>query len=110
MSVEKQIRRIARDELEVQSENIEEVLRSSFREENLEIKERLETIISQLEEMGIQISKLRSRTETLEEELNNKLRLIVKLRINTLDKLISEYQRLMGILFPNQEESNTSAS
>ena len=109
MSVEEQIKTIAKDELQAQLDTIEELLRSSFRKESNEIKEHLQAISSQLEEMGTLISELSLRTEKLEEDLNSKLGLIMRLRINTLGKLISEYQRLMGILFPNLEESAARA-
>ncbi len=109
MSVEEQIKTIAKDELPAQLDTIEEVMRSSFRKEYKEFKEQLQAMNSQLEEMGTLIAELNLRTEKLEEDLSNKLGLIMKLRINTLGKLISEYQRLMGILFPNLEESAARA-
>jgi len=105
MSVEEQIKTIAKDELQAQLDTIEEVMRSSFRKESNEFKEQLQAMSAQLEEMGMLIAELNLRTENLEEDLNNRLGLIMKLRINTLGKLISEYKRLMGILFPNLEES-----
>lgn len=105
MSLEEQIKTIAKDELQAQLDTIEEVLRSSFRKESNEIKEHLQAMSSQLEEMGMLISELSLRTDKLEKDLNSKLGLIMRLRINTLDKLISEYKRLMGILFPNLESA-----
>ena len=46
---------------------------------------------------------------TLEEELNNRWSLVVKLRKYTLDQLMSEYKRLTGSLRPEQEETNENA-
>ena len=103
MSVEEQIKTIAKDELQAQLDTIEEVMRSSFRKESNEVKEKIQATSTQLEEMGTLIAELNLRTEKLEKDLINKFDLIVKLRKNTLDQLISEYKRLMGILFPNLE-------
>ncbi len=103
MSVEEQIRTIAKDELQAQMDTIEDIIRSSFRKEGNEFKEQLQAMSSQLEEMGTIIAELNLRTEKLEEDLSNKLGLIMKLRINTLGKLISEYERLMGILFAHAQ-------
>ena len=109
MNIEEQIKTIAKDELQAQLDTIEEVMRSSFMKESNEFKEQLQAKSSQLEDIGTLIAELSLRTEKLEEDLNNKLGLIMRLRINTLGKLISEYQRLMGILFPNLEASAARA-
>ena len=103
MSVEEQIRTIAKDELQTQLDNIEERMRSSFRKESNEVKEKIQEISIQLEEMGTLIAELNLRTEKLEKDIINKFDLIVKLRKYTLDQLISEYKRLMGIPYPNLE-------
>jgi hypothetical protein len=52
---------------------------------------------------------LTSRIETLEEELNNRWSLVVKLRKYTLDQLMSEYKRLTGSMRPEQEEKDENA-
>ena len=103
MSVEEQIRTIAKDELQTQLDNIEERMRSSFRKESNEVKEKIQEISIQLEEMGTLIAELNLRTEKLEKDIINKFDLILKLRKYTLDQLISGYKRLMGIPYPNLE-------
>ena len=109
MSVEEQIRTIAKDELQTQLDTIEEGMRSSFRKQSNELKKKIQVISIQLEEMGTLIAELNLRTEKLEKDLINKFDLIVKLRKNTLGQLISEYKRLMGTLYPNLEESAEKA-
>lgn len=96
MSIEEQIKKIANDELQAQKDTIEKVIQSSFRKESIEFKKQLQVVSSQLEEIDALIAELNLRIEKLEEDLSNKFGLIMILRINTLDKLISEYQRLIG--------------
>ncbi len=109
MSLEEQIRTIAKDELQTQLDNIEKRMRSSFRKESNEIKEQIQAMSTQLEEMGTLIAELNLKAEKLEEGLINKFELIVKLRKYTLDQLISGYKRFTGTLHPNLEEPAENA-
>ena len=105
MSLEEEIRTIAKDELQTQLDDIEKRMRSSFRKESNEIKEQIQAVSTQMEEMGTLIADLNLRTQKLEEDLANRFGLVVKLRKYTLDQLMSEYKRLTGTLRPDQEES-----
>ena len=89
MSVEEQIRDIAREELKTLLDEIEEKLRSYFDEE--------------LEGFRKQLSEVSSRTEMLEKQLHEKVNILVKLRKYTLDQLMSEYNRLMDVIQPDKE-------
>jgi peptidoglycan hydrolase CwlO-like protein len=109
MSIEEQIRTIAKDELQTQLDDIEKRMRSSFRKESNEIKEQIQAINTQLEDLGTLIADLNLRTQKLEEDLSNRFGLVVKLRKYTLDQLMSEYKRLTGTLRPDQEESPENA-
>ena len=104
MSIEEQIRTIAKDELQTQLDDIEKRMRSSFRKESNEIKEQIQAISAQMEDLGTLIADLNLRTQKLEEDLSNRFGLVVKLRKYTLDQLMSEYKRLTGTLRPEQEE------
>ena len=145
MSIEEQIKTIAKQELEATLSDIENRLESSFRRENNKLKEDLDAIAAQIggldeslkegidtlsaqtkketikikedvEALTGQISglvttveDLTGRIETLEEELNNRWSLVVKLRKYTLDQLMSEYKRLTGTMRPEQEETDENA-
>ena len=52
MSIEEEIRTIAKDELQTQLDDIEKRMRSSFRKESNEIKEQIQAVGTQMEEMG----------------------------------------------------------
>ena len=109
MSIEEQIRTIAKDELQTQLDDIEKRMRSSFRKESNEIKEQIQAISAQMEDLGTLIADLNLRTQKLEEDLSNRFGLVVKLRKYTLDQLMSEYKRLTGTLRPDQEETPENA-
>ncbi|TRO46735.1 hypothetical protein E2P65_05330 [Candidatus Bathyarchaeota archaeon] len=109
MSIEEQIRTIAKDELQTQLDDIEKRMRSSFRKESNEIKEQIQAITTQMEDLSTLIADLNLRTAKLEEDLSNRFGLVVKLRKYTLDQLMSEYKRLTGTLRPDQEESPENA-
>ena len=109
MSIEEEIRTIAKDELQTQRDDIEKRMRSSFRKESNEIKEQIQAISTQMEDLGTLVAELNLRTEKLEEDLTNRFGLVVKLRKYTLDQLMSEYKRLTGTLRPDQEESPENA-
>jgi archaellum component FlaC len=89
MSVEEQIRDIAREELKTLLNEIEEKLRSYFDEE--------------LDGFRKQLSEVSSRTEMIEKQLHEKVNILVKLRKYTLDQLMSEYNRLMDVIQPEKE-------
>jgi archaellum component FlaC len=145
MSIEEQIKTIAKQEIETPLVDIEKRLKTSFKRENAKVKEDLDAIAAQIggldaslkegivtlsaqtkketikikedvEAMTGQISglvttveDLTGRIETLEEELNNRWSLVVKLRKYTLDQLMSEYKRLTGTMRPDQEETDENA-
>ena len=106
MSIEDEIRTIVKDELQTQLDDLEKHLRSSFRKESNEIKEQIQSVNTQMEDLGTLIADLNLRTQKLEEDLTNRFGLVVKLRKYTLDQLMSEYKRLTGTLRPDQEESH----
>jgi chromosome segregation ATPase len=109
MSIEEQIRTIAKAELQTQLDDIEKRMRSSFRKESNEIKEQIQAISTQMEDLGTLIADLNLRTQKLEEDLTNRFGLVVKLRKYTLDQLMSEYKRLTGTLRPDKEETPENA-
>lgn len=95
MSIEEQIRRIAREELKPQLDEFDERLRRYLEGE--------------LDEIKRELAALSSRTEKLEEEMDKKLNLLVKLRKYTLDQLMSEYKRLTNIMRAEKEEQPENA-
>jgi predicted nuclease with TOPRIM domain len=109
MSIEEQIRMIAKQELDIQLSDAEKRLRAQSRQENKEILDQIEGITAQLEALNETITDLSSRIEKLEEDLSNRFGLVVKLRKYTLDQLMSEYKRLTGSMRPEQEESAENA-
>jgi uncharacterized protein involved in exopolysaccharide biosynthesis len=109
MSLEEQIRTIANDELQTQIDDIEKRMRSSFRKENNEIKEQIQALGTQLEDLNTLITGINLRSEKLEKNIPKRFGLITKLRKHTLDQLMSEYKRLTGTLRPDQDESPKNA-
>ena len=109
MSIEEQIRTIAKDELSTELEEIEKSLKAAYRKDNRQIREDLKVLTGKLEKFTVQMDDLRQRIEKLEEEMNNRWSLVVKLRKYTLDQLMSEYKRLTGQMRPEQEESIENA-
>lgn len=95
MSIEEQIKNIAKEELRKQFDEINEELRGYLDKEIGEIRQQLSDLIS--------------RTEKLERRLDERMNLMVKLRKYTLDQLMSEYKRLMDVLRPEREESVENA-
>ena len=142
MSIEEQIKTIVKQELEIPLVEIENSLKTSFRQENSNLKEDLEAIVTQIggldaslkdgirtlsaqtKKENIKVKEdivaltgqltglnetlvtLTGRIETLEEELNNRWSLVVKLRKYTLDQLMSEYKRLTGTTRMEQAETD----
>ncbi len=76
------------------------------KKDNIKIKEDIEDLTRQLAGLSEALVTLTGRIETLEEELNNRWSLVVKLRKYTLDQLMSEYKRLTGTMRPEQEEKD----
>ncbi len=105
MSIEEQIRTIAKDEISTEFEEIEKSLKAAYRKDNRQIREDLKVLTGKLEKFTVQMEDLQGRIEKLEEEMNNRWSLVVKLRKYTLDQLMSEYKRLTGQMRPEQEES-----
>ena len=105
MSVEEQIRTIAKAEFETQLDDIEKRMKTSFKRDSKELKDDISAVKDQLAEMNTVLSDLASRLEKLEEDLSNRFGLVVKLRKYTLDQLMSEYKRLTGSMRPEQEET-----
>lgn len=85
------------------------VLTSQTKKDNIRIKEDIAALTGQLASVNEALVTLTSRLETLEEELNNRWSLVVKLRKYTLDQLMSEYKRLTGSMRPEQEEKDENA-
>jgi len=83
-----------------------EALSTQTKKENIKVKEDIEALTGQLAGFNETILDLTGRIETLEEELNNRWSLVVKLRKYTLDQLMSEYKRLTGTMRPEQEETD----
>ncbi len=79
------------------------------KKENIKVKEDIEALTGQLASVNETLVTLASRLETLEEELNNRWSLVVKLRKYTLDQLMSEYKRLTGSMRPEQDEKDENA-
>jgi chromosome segregation ATPase len=140
MSIEDQIRQIAKDELSRHLEDVEsrfqidfkrekddlkkefqpfteeiegintrlkeeiDSLSGSMRRENIKLKESIEDISGQLTGIEAILEDLTGRIEKLEEELNNRWSLLVKLRKYTLDQLMSEYKRLTGAMRSEPKE------
>ena len=84
-------------------------LTAQTKKENIRIKEDLEALTGQLSDLNETLVALTTRIETLEEELNNRWSLVVKLRKYTLDQLMSEYKRLTVSMRPEQEEKDENA-
>ncbi len=105
MSIEEQIRTIAKAEFETQLDDIEKRMKTSFKRDSKELKDDISAVKDQLVEMNTVLSDLASRLEKLEEDLSNRFGLVVKLRKYTLDQLMSEYKRLTGSMRPEQEET-----
>ena len=76
MSLEEQIRTIAKDELQTQLDDVEKRMRNSFRKGNNEIKEQIQALNTQLEDMGTLIAKLNLRAEKLEENITKRFGLM----------------------------------
>jgi len=91
MSIEEQVKNIAKEELKAEISKMEEGIRGYLEEE--------------LEEIKSQLADLKSRTEGLEKRLDDRMNLLVKLRKYTLDSLMSEYNRFMDAVRPEKEES-----
>ena len=109
MSIEDQIRTIAKEVQLTQMDEIEKRLKNAFRNENIQLKEDITGLRGKLDELTVQLDDLTGRIEKLEEELHNRWSLVVKLRKYTLDQLMSEYKRLTGQLRPELEESVENA-
>jgi peptidoglycan hydrolase CwlO-like protein len=109
MSIEEQIRTIAKEELSTEFEEIEKSLKAAYRKDNRQIREDLKVLTGKIEKFTVQMDDLLQRIEKLEEEMNNRWSLVVKLRKYTLDQLMSEYKRLTGQMRPEQEESIENA-
>ncbi len=109
MSIEEQIRTIAKEELSTELEEIEKRLKSAYKKDNIQIREDLKVLTGKLEGFTVQMDDIVQRIEKLEEEMNNRWSLVVKLRKYTLDQLMSEYKRLTGQMRPEQEESIENA-
>ena len=84
-------------------------LTAHTKKDNIRIKEDLEALTGQLSDLNENLGTLTGRIETLEEELNNRWSLVVKLRKYTLDQLMSEYKRLTVSMRPEQEEKDENA-
>ncbi len=109
MSIEEQIRTIAKEELSTEFEEIEKSLKAAYRKDNRQIREDLKVLTGKIDKFTVQMDDLLQRIEKLEEEMNNRWSLVVKLRKYTLDQLMSEYKRLTGQMRPEQEESIENA-
>ena len=109
MSIEDQIRTIAKEELSTEFEEVENRLKAAYRKDNRQIREDIKGLTNKFEEFAVQMEDLLQRIEKLEEEMNNRWSLVVKLRKYTLDQLMSEYKRLTGQMRPEQEESIENA-
>lgn len=66
------------------------------------VKEELE---SQLKEFREQISSFSARIEKIDREQSNRWNLILSLRKQTIEQLMSEYKRFKGEINPEIEES-----
>lgn len=81
-------------------------LSAQTKKDNIKVKEDIEDLTGQLAGLNEALVTLTGRIEILEEELNNRWSLVVKLRKYTLDQLMSEYKRLTGTMRPEQEEKD----
>lgn len=95
MSIERQIRKIATEELKRQSDELE--------------KRFMGLLEKELDEIRKQLLDISSRTENLENELSDRWNVLVKLRKYTLDQMVSEYKRIMDIIRPGKEEPAENA-
>ncbi|UCH57097.1 MAG: hypothetical protein JSV18_07120, partial [Candidatus Bathyarchaeota archaeon] len=102
MSIEEQIKSIAKDELAGQLDEVEKRMKATFKRESSQLKSNIMDLAGKIDEVNAQLEDLRLRIEKLEEELNNRWSLVVKLRKYTLDQLMSEYKRLTGQMRPEQ--------
>jgi len=109
MSIEEQIKTIAKQEVDNQISDVEKRLRTYSKRETKEILDQMEVLTTQLDVLNETIADLSSRLEKLEEDLSNRFGLVVKLRKYTLDQLMSEYKRLTGSMRPEHEESPENA-
>ncbi len=109
MSIEEQIRSIAKEELEAQLAEAEKRLKAARSKETKAVRDQIEALGGRFDEIDVKFEELYSRLGKLEEELSNRWGLLVKLRKYTLDQLMSEYKRLTGSLRPEQEESVENA-
>lgn len=95
MDIEKQIKGLVRDELNIQLEEIESRFQHLIERELTEIRR--------------QLSSTAARTEKIEGELSSKWNILVKLRRHTLDKLMSEYRKVENLLLPEKAEAEETA-
>ena len=95
MSIERQIRKIATEELKRQLDELE--------------KRFMGLLEKELDEIRKQLLDISSRTENLEHELSDRWNVLVKLRKYTLDQMVSEYKRIMDIIRPGKEEPAENA-
>jgi len=95
MSIERQIQKIATEELKRQLDEIEKRFTGLLEKE--------------LDEIRKQLLDISSRTENLENELSDRWNVLVKLRKYTLDQMVSEYKRIMDIIRPGKEEPAENA-
>lgn len=95
MSIERQIRKIATEELKRQLDELE--------------KRFMGLLEKELDEIRKQLLDISSRTENLETELSDRWNVLVKLRKYTLDQMVSEYKRIMDIIRPGKEEPAENA-
>jgi flagellar motility protein MotE (MotC chaperone) len=91
MSIESQIRRIAKEELKRQLDEIE--------------KRFMDHLEKELDEVKKQLAEVCERTDALEGELSDRWNVLVKLRKYTLDQMVSEYKRIAEIIRPGKEET-----
>ncbi|MCW3988507.1 MAG: hypothetical protein NWE88_00345 [Candidatus Bathyarchaeota archaeon] len=84
-------------------------LSAQTKKENIKVKEDIVALTGQLASLNETLMGLTGTMETLEEELNNRWSLVVKLRKYTLDQLMSEYKRLTGTTRPEQEVTDEHA-
>ena len=91
MSIETQIRKIVKEELKRQLDEIE--------------KRFMEQLEKELDEVKKQLSEVCERTDKLEDEVSDRWNVLVKLRKYTLDQMVSEYKRISEIIRPGKEET-----
>lgn len=88
MGIDDRIREIVQDELRVKMASIEKILSEHFKEEAEELKNEIGAILSQLES-------LLTLVDNIEDELSKKMSLMARLRKYTLDRVVSEYNKLL---------------